>query len=76
MNCSQVIQQLSEYLDGGLDSTLARDLAHHLEGCFDCRLVRDTTRRTIEIFCNCRPAPLPPGVRRRLREALARNYGP
>lgn len=73
--CSEVIQQLSPYLDGELDSTLARELSHHLEGCRHCRVVVDTTRRTIEIFCNCRPAPLPSGVRRRLRQALARQYG-
>ncbi|HEV2177767.1 MAG TPA: zf-HC2 domain-containing protein [Terriglobia bacterium] len=72
--CKEVIQQLSEYLDGELDAALVHDLARHLEGCRHCRVVVSTTRRTIEIFCNCRPAPLPSDVSRRLRQVLARQY--
>lgn len=71
MTCRKVIQQLSEFLDGELDPGLAEQLARHLEHCEDCKLVVDTTRKTIEIYCNTEPMDLPPAVRERLERALA-----
>jgi anti-sigma factor (TIGR02949 family) len=70
MKCKDVIRELSEYLDGELDPTLAEELRQHLEGCEDCGIVVDTTRRTIEMYCNMEPAPLPAEVKQRLQRAL------
>ena len=75
MACKNVIRQLSDYLDGQLDAALAADLQRHLEHCEDCRLVVDTTRKTIEIYCNAQPLPLPGDVRARLDRALADKLG-
>ena len=75
MNCKGVIQELSDYLDGELDAGLARELQRHLEDCPDCRLVVNTTQRTIELYCNSEPLPLPAGVRERLDRALAKKLG-
>lgn len=71
MNCKGVIRQLSEYLDGELDAALLQELEKHLEACEDCHLVVDTTRKTIEVYCNTEPLAMPPGVRERLQRALA-----
>ena len=71
MTCRKVIQQLSEFLDGELEPGLAEQLSRHLEHCEDCKLVVDTTRKTIEIYCNTEPMDLPPAVRERLERALA-----
>ena len=71
MNCKGVIRELSEYLDGNLDPALEKELHRHLEHCEDCRLVVDTTRKTIKIYCTTEPLPLPAGVRDRLDLALA-----
>lgn len=73
MNCKGVIQELSEFLDGSLAPAVERELYRHLEACEDCRLVVDTTRKTIEIYCNTEPMPLPPGVREQLDRALAQR---
>jgi len=73
MLCTEVMRQLSEYLDGELDAALVQELERHLRDCQDCRVVVDTTRKTIEIYCNTEPAPLPPEIRTRLHEALARR---
>lgn len=75
MKCKGVIRELSDYLNGALDATLAQELQKHLEHCVDCRLVVDTCRKTIEIYCNSEPMPLPPGVRERLQSALAEKLG-
>ena len=70
MKCKEVIRELSEYLDGELDPTLAEEVMRHLEHCEDCGIVVDTTRRTIEMYCNMEPAPLPAEVKQRLQRAL------
>ena len=75
MNCGEVIRVLNEYLDGELDAGLLADLKEHLRKCDDCRVVVDTTRKTIELYCNCEPLPLPSDVRQRLDAALARKLG-
>lgn len=74
MTCRDVIRGLCEYLDGELDPTLAQSLLRHLERCHDCRLVVDTTRRTIQIYCDAEPLPLLKGIQDRLDRALAEKY--
>ena len=74
MNCKKVILELTSYLDGVLDSTMRIDLERHLSGCTDCRLVVDTTRKPIQIFCNSEPVPLPEDVRKRLHTALLERF--
>lgn len=71
MNCRSLILELSNYLDGDLDPEFLRDIERHLAHCPDCRMVADTTRKTIEIYCGSEPAPLPTDIRDRLHRALA-----
>ncbi|MDA2913502.1 zf-HC2 domain-containing protein [Acidobacteriia bacterium AH_259_A11_L15] len=73
MNCKGVLNELSEYLDGNLEPALIEELRRHLECCDDCRVVVDTTRKTIEIYCNTEPMPLPQGIRERLERTLAKK---
>ncbi len=70
MNCRGVIRELSNYLDAELDAAARADLERHLSACEDCRLVVDTTKKTIQIFCNSEPVPLPQDVSNRLHAAL------
>ncbi|HEV3255201.1 MAG TPA: zf-HC2 domain-containing protein [Candidatus Acidoferrales bacterium] len=73
MNCRNVVKELSNYLDEALDQTLKASIEQHLTNCEDCRLVVDTTRKTIQIYCNAEPLPLPEDTRIRLREALEKR---
>ena len=74
MNCKKVILELSSYLEGALDSSMRTDLEEHLGRCTDCRIVVDTCRKTIQIFCNSEPVPLPEDVRSRLHSALLERF--
>ena len=74
MNCKKVIRELTSYLDGVLDSHMRMDLEEHLSSCTDCRIVVDTCRKTISIFCNSEPVPLPEDVRTRLHSALLERF--
>lgn len=73
MKCKDVIREISDYLNGEMDPGLLGDLQHHLEKCEDCRVIVDTTKKTIEVYCNAEPAPLDAGVRERLHAALRKK---
>jgi anti-sigma factor RsiW len=75
VNCRGVIEELSSYLNGELDAAGLAELDQHLQRCKKCRLVVDTTRKTIEIFCDAEPVALPDGFRERLHDALLRRLG-
>jgi hypothetical protein len=74
VNCKKVILELSSYLEEGLDASVRADLEQHLSRCGDCRLVVDTCRKTIQVFCNSEPVPLPEDVRERLHTALLERF--
>jgi predicted anti-sigma-YlaC factor YlaD len=73
VNCRNIVRELSNYLDEALDSTLKASIEKHLEHCEDCKVVVDTTKQTIQIYCNSEPAPLPEDTRQRLRDALKKR---
>jgi len=73
LNCQNVIHELSDFIDGDLDTGLQREIASHLQSCKDCRLAIDQTKKTIEIFCDSELVELPGDVRNRLHEAVRRK---
>jgi predicted anti-sigma-YlaC factor YlaD len=73
VNCRSIVKELSNYLDEALDTTLKTSIEKHLEHCDDCRVVVDTTKKTIQIYCNSEPAPLPDDTKLRLHEALMKR---
>jgi hypothetical protein len=73
VKCREVIRELSNYLDADLGKETVADLERHVSHCEDCRLVVDTCRKTVEIYCNAEPGPLPSDVRARLHEALGKR---
>ncbi|MGH9815196.1 MAG: anti-sigma factor family protein [Candidatus Acidiferrales bacterium] len=70
MKCKDVIRELSDYLDGDIAREVVAEVERHMQHCEDCRLVVDTTRKTISLYCNQEPTPLPDDVRHRLHAAL------
>ena len=73
MNCKKAVIQLSGYLDGELDEELKQTLEAHLGKCHHCHAVFDTTRKTIELYCDGKVFALPNEVHTRLHEALKRK---
>ena len=73
MKCKDIVKELADYLDEALDPCLRTSIEQHLGECKDCRVVVDTTKQTIDIFCNSEPAPLPPTTRARLHDALVKH---
>jgi len=52
IGCKEVMQELSNFLEGTLDEDFKRDLRSHLTNCQHCQVVVDTTRKTIELYCD------------------------
>jgi hypothetical protein len=46
-----------------------------LAKCKNCKLIVDTTKKTIQIYCNSEPAPLSEDTRHRLHDALVKKLG-
>jgi anti-sigma factor RsiW len=53
MNCEQLVQYLSDYIDRDLSEELTAEARQHLATCRNCHIVLDTTRQTILL---CREA--------------------
>jgi anti-sigma factor RsiW len=70
VKCNNIIEELTSYLDKSLDPALRQELEEHLKKCKKCRLVVDTCKKTIDIYCNSEPVPLPDETRLRLHSAL------
>jgi anti-sigma factor RsiW len=75
VNCRVLIREISAYLDGELGLETLAEIEIHLERCEHCRVIVDTTRKTIEIYYNTQPLPLPHDVRERLHQALIKRLG-
>ena len=74
MKCEEVFREISNYLDGDLSVELRREFEIHVKSCHHCEVVYDTTRQTIELYCDGELFPLPVEVRERLHVVLRRRY--
>ena len=73
MNCNKAIKEICRYLDGELDAGLKNSLEAHLVYCNHCSAVYDSTKKTIELYCDGKVFALPADVQTRLHEALKRK---
>jgi len=77
LRCSEVLADLSEYIDGGLDPTARARLEAHVQDCDNCDRFG---RRFAAVLRTLRaelaaPAPLATSLRSRLRDRLRRERG-
>jgi predicted anti-sigma-YlaC factor YlaD len=50
VKCADFLHELTDYLDGVIDSNTKAELEEHLAWCHNCYVVADTTKKTIEIY--------------------------
>ncbi len=74
MDCSEVLDQLADYLDADAREDLCRAIEEHLSHCHGCRVEVDSVRRTIVLYQADREVELPSTVMNRLEAALAAEY--
>ena len=70
-SCHELLESLSEYVDGALGPELCAELERHMEGCNKCRIVVDTLRKTVYLYQTTAESPdVPEEVRQRLFHCL------
>jgi anti-sigma factor (TIGR02949 family) len=70
LTCKDFLNELSEFMDGSLDSEIREKLQRHVSECPNCWVVLDTTQRTIKVYKGLQPQTIPSDIHSRLMEAL------
>ena len=75
MDCSEILDQLADYLDEDARAELCRAIEAHLVKCRDCRVEVDSVRKTIVLYQSGQEASaIPASTLSGLNFALAREY--
>jgi len=70
-DCRQLLNSLSDYVDGDLPQELCDEVELHMKDCDNCRIVVDTLSKTISLYqTSSEPAAVPEEVRQRLFHRL------
>lgn len=70
-HCHELLNSLSDYIDGDLGAEVCALIEQHLEGCENCRIVVDSLRKTVTLYhATSGPVAVPEGVRERLYRCL------
>jgi len=71
MDCLELLELISDYLDGVMEEDMLVDLESHIHACRKCQIMVETTRRTISISKNCfYTTSIPKAVHTRLHYTL------
>lgn len=74
IECDEVLDQLSEYIDQETRDELCTAIREHLTRCQDCQVKVDTVRKTIVLYQKNASIEIPVRVTAKLSAALAREY--
>lgn len=70
-DCHDLLESLSEYMDGSASEKLCKEIERHMLGCEKCRIVVDTLRKTVYLVKEAgEPVDMPEEVRQRLFHSL------
>lgn len=74
LNCQEVLDQLSDFLEEDVAAELRLEIESHLNGCRHCHLEVDTLRTTIQLYRVDDPVGVPIHLSERIRAALEAAY--
>ncbi len=72
--CPEYIQNLNDYLDGGIDPALCAEIEAHIGECNNCRIMVDTLRQTVTLCREGKPEALPPSLEKKLTGLLRERW--
>ncbi|HTX35206.1 MAG TPA: zf-HC2 domain-containing protein [Bryobacteraceae bacterium] len=73
LTCKEFLNEVSDYLDEGIDAELKAKLEKHITECPNCWVIFDTMKKTIQIYKGMNPYPIPADVEARLMRALEKK---
>lgn len=75
MDCSEVLEQLADYLDVDARAEMCKAIEEHLKFCDGCRVEVDSVRKTVVLYQADRDVHVPTTAISSLQTALAKEYG-
>ena len=73
VNCEQVWQEISNYLEGEVSPELRAAMEAHFRECRHCTAVLDGTRNVVHLYADDRLVELPPGFSERWQRKLTQS---
>ena len=73
LDCDDLVELVTEYLDGALDAETERRFVDHLAGCDPCSRYLDQIRQITQTLGSLSPEALPDAARQALLDAF-RNW--
>ena len=70
LDCKEVLDNLSDYIDGEGSEELRNAIEQHISRCGRCRVVFDTTGKMLKMVIDVAPFEVPLGVSARLYARL------
>jgi anti-sigma factor RsiW len=70
INCLEVWREISNYIDGEIDSELRQRMEEHFKGCEHCSAILDGASNVVRLVGDGRAFELPAGFSDRLRKRL------
>jgi anti-sigma factor RsiW len=70
MNCRQVVELMTDYLEGALSPRESARFEEHIAGCDGCTAYLEQLRKTREILGRLAAEPIPASVETQLLEAF------
>lgn len=70
--CQQVVEMVTDYVEGVMPTVERRRLEHHLTGCAHCTEYLAQIRETIRLAGRVSPEDLTPGMRAELTDLYRR----
>ena len=70
VTCHDLLDGLSDYLDGDAPAELCAEIERHLAECDKCRIVVDTLRKTVTLYHQLPQPEMPAPARERLYKRL------
>ncbi len=71
MNCREIFEALSEFIDEDLSTSTCNEIQRHLDHCQNCRIVVNTLRKTVTLYHSLPPKVMPGEVRTRLHRVIS-----
>lgn len=69
-NCHDLLDGLSDYLDGEASAELCAEIRRHMAGCAKCRVVVDTLGKTVKLYRQLPKPDITEDARERLYRVL------
>ena len=74
LSCQELVELVTDYLEGALDTALRQRFDEHLAACAGCTEYLDQIRQTIRVAGTLRPQDLTPDAERTLMHAFRDWY--